>query len=102
MGKTKRQRKREAKRDPARAEEERLRQRRAERAVIRRKLFLGIWPIVVVAAAAAFYLGWERPTLAGILLFVGLLVWLAVALSDLGQGVKPRDPNRAGSIDFGR
>jgi len=94
MGKAKRERKKEK---VNKAELEAARKRTEG---LRRIVLAGIL-VLTGAAAAVSYWVFDEPRLAGASLLAGALIWLMVALGFLGSAVRPRDRNRAGSIDYG-
>lgn len=101
MAKTKKKKSdKKARREEQRREEEEAKRLAAEAAVRRKRLLIG----VVVLTAAAALVAWlvlENERLTGIAILVGGLLFLLVALGALGAGIKPRDRDRAGAIDFG-
>jgi hypothetical protein len=67
----------------------------------RRRLIVWSIPAVTVLVAVGFWFGLESPSLAGAAILGGAMIWLLVGLGFIGGAVRPRDRNRAGSIDFG-
>ena len=107
MGKAKREAKRQAKKARQKiTEEERkaaqLASEQAAAALQRRRLlqYLGT-PIITAAAASGAYWGLENQALAGILVFVGMIILGGFALGHLGSSVTPRGRKGADSINFG-
>jgi hypothetical protein len=98
MGKAKRDVKKERKRNKELDEAERL---DALRRTKRNRLLLALVPLVFGGGAAVAAFSFERRSLAGAILLAGAMVWLMVALGFVGGQVKPKDRDRAGSIDFG-
>jgi hypothetical protein len=98
MGKAKRKAKKDRKLNKELAEQE----RREEEARLRRGRIVNTTvPLVFGALAAGAYWGLDNPSLAGATLLGGAVVWLMLVLGFLGAQVKPRDRDKAGSIDFG-
>ncbi len=64
--------------------------------------FLRIAPVVIVAGAVALYFGAGSSQGAAIVMVLGLIIWLAVALGNLGAQVPPRDRTRPSAIEFGK
>ncbi|MCA9583136.1 MAG: hypothetical protein KC416_15160, partial [Myxococcales bacterium] len=85
-----------------RAEEEAEQRALEEARRKKRSVVVYSLPVVILAGAAAANYAFEMPKLSGGILLVGAIVWLMVALGFVGASVKPRDRNRAGSIDYGR
>ncbi len=73
-----------------------------ERTRTRRTVVLAAIPLVTLAAAAVCLWVYEASTLAGAVLLGGALFWLMAGLGFLGSSIRPRDRQRAGSIDFGQ
>ncbi|MEM9189801.1 MAG: hypothetical protein AAGF12_11530 [Myxococcota bacterium] len=98
MGKAKRERKKARK-----ANRELEEQAKAEEArrVKKHRAILAAIPTATVVVALTLYFALEEPQLAGATVLGGTMVWLMVGLGFIGGSVKPRDRNRAGSIDFG-
>lgn len=64
--------------------------------------FLRVAPAVFVTLALALYFGAKSSQGAAIVMVLGLLIWLAVGLGNLGAQVPPRDKTRPGAIEFGK
>ena len=107
MGKAKREAKREAKKSRRKAsaeerkeaiEAERARAEAARRTAILR--FVGT-PLITALLAGVSYFGFENQGVAGIIVVVGVVVFVAFGLASLGSSVKPRGSRGAGNINFG-
>ena len=97
--KSKQDRKREE-RDRRQAEE----QASQEAAQARRQKFriatVVIFVVALGASLTAYFYG-ENRQLAGLIGMIGFALLFPLVLGSIGGEVKPRDRNRAGSIDFG-
>ncbi len=67
----------------------------------RQRIVLVALVVVTAVASAVCYWALDNPRLTGVVLLVGTLVSLFYGLGRLGAGVRARDRNRAGAIDFG-
>ena len=95
---------RDARRERAKAAKEAKREAEAEALRTRRRWRLSAIAVAVlsiVLAALSYWLLDDR-RLVGVSLLVGGVLFLLLALGTLGAGVKPRDRRGAGSIDFGK
>jgi hypothetical protein len=73
----------------------------ARLAATRRKSQLFGVGVATVLGAAALYFGDGPRPLLGLVLLVGIGVFLVIALGGLGGSVKPRDRGKSGNIDYG-
>jgi hypothetical protein len=103
MAKKKNER-REARKERAKAAKEARRQAQAQALRTRQRWRLASIAVaaVSVALAALSYWVFDDRRLVGVSLLVGGVLFLLLALGSLGAGVKPRDRRTAGSIDFGK
>ncbi|MDH3622339.1 MAG: hypothetical protein OES69_15935 [Myxococcales bacterium] len=103
MAKKKNER-REARKERAKAAKEAKREAEAEALRTRRRWRLASIAVAVLSIALAALSYWvlEDRRLVGVSLLVGGVLFLLLALGSLGAGVKPRDRRTAGSIDFGK
>lgn len=95
---------REARKERAKAAKEAKREAEAGALRTRRRWRLASIAVAVssiVLAALAYWVLDDR-RLVGVSLLVGGVLFLLLALGSLGAGVKPRDRRTAGSIDFGK
>jgi len=89
-----------ARKEAQRRAEEEAKRLAEEAKVKRRRLLIGV-VVLTVGAALGSWFGLENERLTGISILVGGLLFLLVALGALGAGIRPRDRDRAGAIDFG-
>lgn len=103
MAKKKNER-REARKERAKAAKETRRQAEAEALKTRQRWRLASIAVAVLSIALAALSYWvlEDRRLVGVSLLVGGVLFLLLALGSLGAGVRPRDRRTAGSIDFGK
>lgn len=103
MAKKKNER-REARKERAKAAKEARRQAEAEALKTRQRWRLASIAVAVLSIALAALSYWvlEDRRLVGVSLLVGGVLFLLLALGSLGAGVRPRDRRTAGSIDFGK
>lgn len=103
MAKKKNER-REARKERAKAAKEARRQAEAQALKVRQRWRLAsiaVAALSVTIAALSYWLLDDR-RLVGASLLIGGVLFLLLALGSLGAGVKPRDRRTAGSIDFGK
>lgn len=74
----------------------------AERRQRRYRRILVALPLATLAAAAATYFGFDDVRAAALVGVIGVALWVPILLGALGGSVRPRDRDRAGSIDFGQ
>ena len=104
MAKKKGDPRREARKERAKAAKEarRAAEKQMQRLQTRRRRVSALIAVLTFGVAAACYWGFDEQQLTGVVLLVGGVLFLLYTLGALGAHVKPRDRNRAGSIDFGR
>jgi cation transport ATPase len=100
MAKKKKKSDKKARKEAQRRAEEEAK-RLAEEAKVRRRRLLIAVVVLTIGAALGCWFGLENERLTGIAILVGGLLFLLVALGALGAGIRPRDRDRAGAIDFG-
>ncbi len=100
MAKKKKKSDKKARKEAQRRAEEEAKRLAEEAKVRRRRLLIGVVVLTTAAALGAWF-GLDNERLTGISILVGGLLFLLVALGALGAGIRPRDRDRAGAIDFG-
>ncbi len=95
---------RDARRERAKAAKEAKREAEAEALRTRQRWRLASIAVALLSIAFAALSHWvlEDQRLVGASLLVGGVLFLLLALGALGAGVRPRDRRGAGSIDFGK